>query len=146
MLEASTDSGPPDIRLGILTHPVGKAITHRYLSRVADENEASGDTDSDGSPDTHDRDDDGDGIDTQTEVEDGELYGSDPDGDGIPNWIDVNSDGDVFTDLQEGDGYRAGNPTPVYLDPLYPCGDGSSDTQPGSTHENCEICPVDCCP
>ena len=113
---------------------------------VSDEDEAAGDTDNDGLPDTHDRDDDGDGIDTQTEVEDGYLYGSDPDGDGLPNWIDVNSDGDVFTDLQEGGGYRAGNPTPVYLDPLYPCGNGSCESQPSSTQENCEICPVDCCP
>jgi len=113
---------------------------------VSDEDEAPGDTDADGTPDTHDRDDDGDGIDTQTEVEDGAVYGSDPDGDGIPNWLDVNSDGDVFTDLQEGGGYRAGNPTPVYLDPLYPCGNGLCDSKPGPTQESCAICPVDCCP
>ena len=112
---------------------------------VPDADEAPGDTDGDGSPDVQDRDDDGDGIDTQTEVEDGYEYGTDPDGDGLPNWIDVNSDGDVFTDLEEGGGYRGGNPIPVYLDALNPCGNGACDSAPGPTQENCAVCAVDCC-
>jgi len=112
--------------------------------KVPDAQEADGDTDGDGLLDIYDRDDDGDGIATQTEVEDGILYGSDPDGDGILNWVDLNSDGDVFTDLQEGGGYRNGNPVPGYLDENDPCGDGNCAVKEGYFEEDCVVCPVDC--
>jgi len=64
----------------------------------------------------------------------------------VPNWLDLNSDGDVFTDLAEGPGFLAGNPTPGYLNPNDPCGDTNCSTDPGPMQESCEICPTDCGP
>lgn len=112
---------------------------------VPDADEFDGDTDGDGIIDILDSDDDGDGIATQTEVEDAAEYGDDTDGDGIINRLDTNSDNDVFTDLQEGGGYRPdGNPLPGYMDATYPCGNGYCETAEDSVQESCEICPADC--
>ena len=114
---------------------------------VPDADEADGDTDGDGTLDINDVDDDGDYIATQTEVEDGAIYGHDVDGDGIPNRLDTNSDSDPFTDLEEGGGFPIdGSPLPVYLDPNYPCGDGicRSDSNAGLLSETCSTCPADC--
>jgi len=115
---------------------------------VPDSEELDGDTDGDGLLDIEDRDDDGDGIDSQTEVEDGQSFGNDPDGDGIMNWVDTNSDGDPFTDEEEGGGFSTGNPVPAYLDATDPCSNGQCDSTTNYVDETCETCPQDCgvCP
>ncbi len=112
---------------------------------VPDVDEYDGDTDGDGIIDILDPDDDGDDIATQTEVEDAAIYGDDSDGDGKVNRLDTNSDNDVFTDLEEGGGYRPdGNPFPGYMDPTYPCGNGHCEDSEDSIQETCAICPEDC--
>lgn len=50
----------------------------------------------------------------------------------------------MFLDVTEGGGYREGNPTPSYLDPLDPCGDGNCNDEPGYLEETCVNCPSDC--
>jgi len=64
------------------------------------------DADIDGVLDVFDLDDDGDGIDTWTEVRadpDGDnVPDEDVDGDGAPNWLDLDSDGDTYPDREEG--------------------------------------------
>jgi hypothetical protein len=74
------------------------------------------DTDSDGTPDFLDPDDDGDGIDTATEVADAGVHGDDPDGDGRPNWLDEDADGDTVLDEFEGTADNDSNGVPDYLD------------------------------
>ena len=74
------------------------------------------DTDQDGTPDFADPDDDGDGIDTATEIADSQTYGSDPDDDGIPNWLDTDSDADTVSDQEEGRVDENGDGVLDYLD------------------------------
>lgn len=71
------------------------------------------DTDSDGSPDLIDPDDDNDGIDTLTE----NVSAGDVDGDGTPNYRDVDSDDDGTLDAIEGTGDADGDLVPNWLDP-----------------------------
>ena len=75
------------------------------------------DLDGDGRTDELDPDDDGDGIATLIERQDGEIFGNDVDGDGVPNWYDEDSDGDGIPDAVEGRGDRDGDGIPNYLDP-----------------------------
>ena len=56
------------------------------------------DSDSDLARDWRDIDDDGDGLPTTYERA---QHAEDVDGDGTPNYLDLNSDGDAFTDMQE---------------------------------------------
>ncbi len=74
-----------------------------------------------------DQDDDGDGIDTATELADGLALGnSDPDGDGDDSWYDVDSDGDGIADSSEGEVDTDSDSAPDYLD-LDSDGDGVTD-------------------
>ncbi len=76
------------------------------------------DTDGDGTLDVFDPDDDGDGITTATEVQDGEPVGDDVDGDGVPNWRDPDANGDGTDDGDDGRGDDDGDSVPDYLDML----------------------------
>ncbi len=75
------------------------------------------DLDGDGRTDELDPDDDGDGLATLLERQDGAIFGNDVDGDGVPNWYDEDSDGDGIPDAVEGRGDRDGDGIPNYLDP-----------------------------
>jgi hypothetical protein len=74
------------------------------------------DTDSDGTPDYRDTDDDGDGISTRTEALDGQNYSHDVDFDEIVNWLDTDADGDGVADSAEGTNDSDGDGMPDYLD------------------------------
>ena len=83
------------------------------------------DTDEDGTPDFQDADDDGDGVDTATEVIDSEEVGDDDvDEDGIPAWVDSDADGDGIPDGEDGTDDEDGDGIPNYLDPAPNCTDG----------------------
>jgi large repetitive protein len=101
----------------------------------------SGDFDADALPDRTDSDDDGDGIDTATELAvDGDLDGRadyDSDGDGSPNHLDLDSDGDGCADATEGDGDGNANGVPDFADGVcgevkdQPCGCSSGSASVG---------------
>jgi MYXO-CTERM domain-containing protein len=82
---------------------------------VGEDPENPVDTDGDGVIDALDDDDDGDGIQTATELGDGEAP-RDTDGDGTPDYLDEDSDGDGFSDLVEGEVDTDGDGVPDYLD------------------------------
>ena len=88
-------------------------------------------TDGDGLLDFFDTDDDGDGVDTATELTDSNALGdTDVDGNGIPNWLDTDADGDGTDDGVEGTGDLDGDGVPNYLDPNDgdgPLGDNDGD-------------------
>jgi predicted outer membrane repeat protein len=69
------------------------------------------DTDGDGTPDYLDKDDDGDGIDSEDEGT------RDSDGDGIPDARDLDDDNDTLPTADEGTVDRDGDGIPDYLDP-----------------------------
>jgi large repetitive protein len=78
------------------------------------------DSDSDGTIDALDTDDDGDGISTLDELAadaDGDgVADPDADGDTVPNYLDEDSDGDGMSDEFEGDGDLDTDGIPDYLD------------------------------
>jgi hypothetical protein len=87
------------------------AATVETLSdEIPNDEEGSGDTDGDGTPDYADNDDDGDGIPDAVEGTD------DTDGDGTPNFLDDDSDGDGIPDAVEGADDVDGDGTPNFLD------------------------------
>jgi uncharacterized repeat protein (TIGR01451 family) len=67
----------------------------------------SRDTDTDGTPDYRDNDDDGDGIPTAVEVMLDRSVNGDVDGDGVPSYRDTDSDGDSVSDAIEAGADRA---------------------------------------
>jgi len=83
----------------------------------ADGDPTNDDTDSDGTANYLDPDDDGDGIPTLTESTDGQQFGDDVDDDGSPNWLDTDSDGDGVPDATEGTSDTDRDGVPNYLDP-----------------------------
>ncbi len=74
----------------------------------------SPDSDLDGIRDVRDVDDDNDGIPTVEERREGEA--NDFDGDGRPNHLDLDSDGDFYSDGIEGTGDLDGDGDPDFLD------------------------------
>ncbi len=106
------------------------------------------DFDEDGAPNYQDADDDDDGIDTATEIQDAMDYdedgigeapdGSDVDGDGNPNWYDEDADNDGTNDGVEdtrdggGDGDVDANGILDYLDPDFAPEDTDGDGIPDS--------------
>ena len=83
-----------------------------------DAQEGAGDFDGDLRPDYRDIDDDGDGINTATELADSTTLGDfDVNMNGSPNWLDVDADGDGTGDAIEGRGDMDLDMIPNYLDP-----------------------------
>lgn len=80
--------------------------------------EGTFDSDGDEVGDWRDPDDDGDGIDTATEIGDSTALGNDDvDGDQGPNWLDADADGDGLGDAFEGRDDGDGDDVRDYLDP-----------------------------
>src|SRR5690606_19277370 len=77
--------------------------------------------------------DDGDTIPTATELRDAERYSHDVDRDGIPNYLDVDSDGDGFTDDIDGDLDYNQNGVPDYLEAGAIAGGALCSATPGVT-------------
>ena len=94
---------------------------------LLDEDEGAIDTDEDGLPDYRDPNDDDDCIMTIVEAADSTTLGdNDVNGNGDFNWLDVEADGDGYTDCDELRVDEDGDGIPAYLDPNEPdvCGDG----------------------
>lgn len=93
------------------------------------------DTDSDMRPNFQDPDDDGDGRETATEIQDAIDYSgpatdpNDIDEDGESNWYDTDSDGDGALDMTEnqGDGDANDDGLLDYLDPMFAAADSDGD-------------------
>jgi len=92
---------------------------------IPDEEEGSGDSDGDGTPDYQDDDSDNDGIPDATEGE------GDSDGDGTPDYLDDDSDDDGIPDATEGSVDSDGDGTPDYRD-TDSDNDGIADSAEGS--------------
>lgn len=86
-------------------------------------------TDNDALPNALDSDDDGDGIETATEIADEEATGT-LDADGVPAHLDLDSDGDGIEDAVEGVDDADNDGAPNYLD-LDSDGDGIPDEEEG---------------
>ncbi|MGE0871641.1 MAG: hypothetical protein AB7P03_23980 [Kofleriaceae bacterium] len=106
---------------------------------IADCHEGSLDADSDGVPNDHDLDADGDGYADAIEAGDDDVTTApqDTDGDGVANFLDADSDGDGLRDDQERT--EGTNPTNPDSD-----GDGFNDLVEVVIHDLCVATPGEC--
>jgi len=107
---------------GQLATSSGNTLVASYLdwitadgiaATITTTHEQQADSDADGTYDSHDADDDNDGIPDVVELSSSAL---DADGDGLPDYLDTDSDNDGITDLIEGSSDQDSDGTANYID------------------------------